>query len=665
MNYLYQLRGLLDDGGRPHLDFSRDVIDPALNEKSLVRRTGLDALPHWLVRAPLRQLSRGPRNRVAKHCDGGSLTDADVPMVRIDARTAAGPIDWNANGSATEAGYFQDINFNGRTTATPSASSPEILQGFDDWSNIRLNQVGARRNVGGPFFDRAGRQVLGPLSISMGRWDFGRWDFASSDLGRWDFGVGDASRGDLGQGDYGRWDFGRWDFGRWDFGRWDFGQPASGRGDDARGYLGGGDMFVGDPNNTGGELDFETAVDLAKTPPNEFGACVIGVDCVGFVSPNHQVRATWTATNVGGVAQYVRLSREWPGAAARTAVDACRDGALRSWSERLLRHRWRAVGNGALYTYFTLALYNDVQSDPSNLVTITAVNEPPAAGNDSFSVAEDATLNQAAPGVLANDDDPDTDSTLTAALVTGPSHGTLVLNANGSFTYTPAANYSGTDSFTYKANDGTVDTNTATVTITVTPVNDTPTISDIADQTIALNTSTGALGFTIGDDVSGVCGSVGRLEQHHAGAQCEHRVRWHGDRRTVTVTPAPNQSGTATITVTVTDSGGITARDSFVLTVRQALHPCRRSERADSDRQDFQGGQLHTDAVAVQERLDVVDSAQVVHVVSVRGPLPGGPIRIFTNTDPGSSWFRSLGQELAIQPADQGAERTELSDRPL
>ena len=99
------------------------------------------------------------------------------------------------NGNATEAGYFQDVNFNGRTTATPSASSPEILQGFDDWSNIRLNQVGARRNVGGPFFDRAGRQVLGPLSISMGRWDFGRWDFASSDLGRWDFGVGDASRG--------------------------------------------------------------------------------------------------------------------------------------------------------------------------------------------------------------------------------------------------------------------------------------------------------------------------------------------------------------------------------------------------------------------------------------------------------------------------------------
>ena len=48
---------------------------------------------------------------------------------------------------------------------------------------------------------------------------------------------------------------------------------------------------------------------------------------------------------------------------------------------------------------------------------------------------------------------------LTAAVVTRPTHGTLALNADGSFTYTPALNYNGTDSFTYKANDGTVDSN--------------------------------------------------------------------------------------------------------------------------------------------------------------------------------------------------------------
>ena len=60
------------------------------------------------------------------------------------------------------------------------------------------------------------------------------------------------------------------------------------------------------------------------------------------------------------------------------------------------------------------------------------------------------------PGVLANDTDVDGDA-LTASLVTQPAHGTLSLNADGSFTYTPDANYNGADTFTYAANDGTAD----------------------------------------------------------------------------------------------------------------------------------------------------------------------------------------------------------------
>ena len=75
--------------------------------------------------------------------------------------------------------------------------------------------------------------------------------------------------------------------------------------------------------------------------------------------------------------------------------------------------------------------------------------------------------NQAAPGVLANDTGADADP-LTAVLVTDVSHGALSLEADGSFTYTPTAGYSGPDSFTYKANDGTADSNTVTVSLTVT-----------------------------------------------------------------------------------------------------------------------------------------------------------------------------------------------------
>src|SRR5207248_2995406 len=74
---------------------------------------------------------------------------------------------------------------------------------------------------------------------------------------------------------------------------------------------------------------------------------------------------------------------------------------------------------------------------------------------------------------LGNDTDVDGNA-LTAVLATTTTHGTLTLNANGSFSYAPAANFNGSDSFTYRANDGTADSSPATVTITVTSVNDAP-----------------------------------------------------------------------------------------------------------------------------------------------------------------------------------------------
>ena len=96
-------------------------------------------------------------------------------------------------------------------------------------------------------------------------------------------------------------------------------------------------------------------------------------------------------------------------------------------------------------------------------------NTPPVAMDDAYTTNEETTLNVDAPGVLGNDDDEDSDP-LTAVKVTDPTNGTLILNDDGSFTYNPATNFNGTDSFTYKANDGTNDSNIATVTITVNPL---------------------------------------------------------------------------------------------------------------------------------------------------------------------------------------------------
>jgi len=129
----------------------------------------------------------------------------------------------------------------------------------------------------------------------------------------------------------------------------------------------------------------------------------------------------------------------------------------------------------------------------------TLVENAPVANNDSYSVNEDTTLNVSAPGVLGNDTDVENDP-LTAILVSGPASGNLTLNANGSFSYTPASNFNGPITFTYKANDGFIDSNTATVTITVNPINDVPVANS---QSVSTNEDTN-VGITLtASDVDG------------------------------------------------------------------------------------------------------------------------------------------------------------------
>jgi hypothetical protein len=100
-------------------------------------------------------------------------------------------------------------------------------------------------------------------------------------------------------------------------------------------------------------------------------------------------------------------------------------------------------------------------------VTVTEVNVAPIAGNNSYTVSN-ATLTVSAPGVLGNDTDSDLPAnTLTALVVSTTSNGTLNLNSNGSFTYTPNIGFSGVDTFTYRANDGLTSSAVATVTLTV------------------------------------------------------------------------------------------------------------------------------------------------------------------------------------------------------
>ena len=116
-----------------------------------------------------------------------------------------------------------------------------------------------------------------------------------------------------------------------------------------------------------------------------------------------------------------------------------------------------------------------------------------SAGGE-YSVVEDGTLSVSSErGVLANDSDVE-NNPLTAVLVTGPSNAaSFTLNADGSFTYAPVADFSGTDTFTYRANDGMDDSALATVVINVLPVNDAPTITSLSGDSLSYTEGDGAV----------------------------------------------------------------------------------------------------------------------------------------------------------------------------
>src|SRR5262249_26803973 len=102
----------------------------------------------------------------------------------------------------------------------------------------------------------------------------------------------------------------------------------------------------------------------------------------------------------------------------------------------------------------------------------TAVNDAPVAQAQSVTTAQNTPISGT---LVATDID---SPSLTYSIVASPAHGTVTINVNtGAYTYTPAAGYSGSDSFTFKANDGSLDSNVATVSLTVTPATNTYTFS--------------------------------------------------------------------------------------------------------------------------------------------------------------------------------------------
>ena len=194
---------------------------------------------------------------------------------------------------------------------------------------------------------------------------------------------------------------------------------------------------------------------------------------------------------------------------------------------------------------------------------IAPSNQPPIAADDAYSVDEDNTLTVSAQGVLSNDTDADVDS-LTAVKDSDPANGLVTVNSDGSFTYTPNTNYNGADSFTYHANDGTSDSNVATVSITVNWVNDPPVaLADSAstDEDTAVTVSV----LDNDSDIDGGALVVEAVTQPASGSTTNNGGSVTYDPSGQLETLAAGQTATETFDYTVSD--GLGGTDTATVTV--------------------------------------------------------------------------------------------------
>ena len=186
-------------------------------------------------------------------------------------------------------------------------------------------------------------------------------------------------------------------------------------------------------------------------------------------------------------------------------------------------------------------------------VTVTPVNDPPTAVNDSVSINEDTST---AINVVANDTDADGDS-LTPTATGGSPLGTVGINGNGTIQYTPPLNYYGSDSFTYTVSDGQGGTGTATVSVTIAAVNDAPT-ADPKSATTAYGTAvtvnmTGAdvetCDLTFSIVTQPAHGTLGGISNK----TCVTLLPPYSDGASVKYTPKSGWSGVDTFTYRVRD----------------------------------------------------------------------------------------------------------------
>ena len=291
---------------------------------------------------------------------------------------------------------------------------------------------------------------------------------------------------------------------------------------------------------------------------------------------------------------------------------------------------------------FILFIEPDDDGDTTELMYFP--NSPPVAEADSYSTDEDTALLELSAGVLANDSDPE-GSVLSAVLVSDVQHGSVILNPDGSFSYTPDQDYFGPDSFSYIASDGERDSMEALVTLTITSVNDVP-------EVVITSLADGKDSVLTGLEVDLVVSFTDPDDDTHTAV-----IDWGDGSQAIDPALSPltvfhvyQTAGIYPITVTVTDDDGGAGSAAANITV---VDPAEAAQSAIEDLES-----ILTDPDLDPEVADALDDA----IVELEGANDGASSSGAIDKIDGGQWNAAL---VKIAKAIQDLEAVEDSDPTL
>ena len=289
--------------------------------------------------------------------------------------------------------------------------------------------------------------------------------------------------------------------------------------------------------------------------------------------------------------------------------------------------------------------------------TWNVTNPGPVAGNDSFTTNEDTSFSGT---VATNDNDPDGD-TVTFAQNTGPSNGSLSFASDGSFTFLPDADFFGTDSFTYTITDADGATDTATVTITINPVNDAPTVSPIADQT---DQDSDVISLDVSGNFSDTENDT--LTFSATGLPTGLSIDANTGVISGTIDGSASQSGPFTVMVTADDGNGGSVTDTFTWNVTNPGPSAGNDSFSTSEDTPISGSVATNDNDPDGDSLTFVQTSSPAHgtvVLNSDGMFTYTPNADFNGTD--SFDYNVIDFDGALSTATVTISVGAVNDPPL